>query len=287
MKHVLLPLVVILLPSACIAPAGAQQPRPPLRQGTVGRPGLTAQSLAQSMSPAYLRLLQTHKSDKRFSKLKQVKSSTRSFDWTELGIATRVRDQGHAGTCWAQAGVEALEANFELTANDFPMLSVQPILDQLQHSQGGDACLVFPELKSKGTGLAKDHPYLVGKLNPKPKGELPYKAMLWGYVGTGYRPATTLQIKAALLQFGPLYTTMHAGSPAFRANRGQVLAEKGPFKDVNHAVLIVGWDDARKAWKIKNSWGEHRWGDRGFGWVAYDHYRIGTSTAWVRAQVKH
>jgi cathepsin L len=49
-------------------------------------------------------------------------------------------------------------------------------------------------------------------------------------------------------------------------------------------VVIVGWDDNRKAWKIKNSWGTS-WGEKGYGWVAYGHYRIGTGTAWVQALV--
>jgi cathepsin L len=180
--------------------------------------------------------------------------------------------------------VEALEANVEIRSDTFPFLSVQPILDQLQHSQGGDACMVFPELKNKGTGLAVNFPYLFGRLNPRPKQAMPYKALYWGYVAGENRLATIPQIKSALLQFGPVYTTLYASTPGFRGNRGQVMAEKGRFTDVNHAVLIVGWDDVRKAWKIKNSWSP-RWGDKGFGWVAYNNYLIGTNTAWVVALV--
>lgn len=64
---------------------------------------------------------------------------------------------------------------------------------------------------------------------------------------------------------------------------------------VNHAVLIVGWDDDHQAFLIKNSQykiltdsagnihGLAAWGDHGFGWVAYDSLKIGTRTAWVDA----
>lgn len=37
----------------------------------------------------------------------------------------------------------------------------------------------------------------------------------------------------------------------------------------NHAVVIVGYDDAKKAFKLINSWGKV-WGDKGFGWINYD-----------------
>jgi hypothetical protein len=35
-----------------------------------------------------------------------------------------------------------------------------------------------------------------------------------------------------------------------------------------HAVVLVGYDDSRHAWKILNSWGPN-WGDHGYGWIAY------------------
>lgn len=34
-------------------------------------------------------------------------------------------------------------------------------------------------------------------------------------------------------------------------------------------MLIVGYDDARGAWLVRNSWGPH-WGDQGHLWIAYD-----------------
>ncbi|MBC7396932.1 MAG: C1 family peptidase, partial [Bdellovibrionales bacterium] len=35
-----------------------------------------------------------------------------------------------------------------------------------------------------------------------------------------------------------------------------------------HAVSIVGFDDTKKAWLIRNSWGQE-WGEAGFAWVSY------------------
>jgi hypothetical protein len=298
MKRILLIPLAALLLGAVTAATPAQQPRPRLRPGPLFTPKLITPQV-----PAYLRLQvrleakqkhdKTHdkkhasKTEKKQGKAKRPsRKPFRGFDWTRLGIATRVRDQGQAGTCWAHAGVEALESSIEIMTDRFPLLAVQPILDQTQDAQGGDAPLVFTELKNTGTGLAANYPYLVGKINPKPKNRMPFKAVAWAYInGSADKPATVAQIKAALLMYGPLYTTLLAATPGFMRNRGEVMNEKGPFDDVDHAVLIVGWDDSRKAWKIKNSWGTS-WGDKGYGWVAYGKYRIGTSTCAVQALVE-
>jgi cathepsin L len=47
-------------------------------------------------------------------------------------------------------------------------------------------------------------------------------------------------------------------------------------------ISIVGWDDTRNAWLIKNSWGTG-WGLNGYGWVDYGRYNIGEQAAWVDA----
>lgn len=41
-----------------------------------------------------------------------------------------------------------------------------------------------------------------------------------------------------------------------------------------HSVLIVGYDDAKEAFLIQNSWSEN-WGDKGFGWLPYQYFRAG------------
>jgi C1A family cysteine protease len=300
MKHIAWTLVVALLVGCLAARAEAQPFRMPphFRPGPsmppYAMPPAHALTPGHAMTPAHTpaywhvhaRLQAKHLKNKAKPNTspKTAQAPVRGFDWTTLGIARRVYDQGQAGTCWAHAGVEALEASVEIMSDTFPYLAVQPILDATQDGSGGTAGMVFNELKKTGTGLVGNFPYLAGKLNPRPKNPLPYRARQWGYVTTADGQASVAQIKSALLQAGPLYTTLHASTPGFFGNTGSVMAEKGPFGDTDHAVVIVGWDDSRKAWKIKNSWGKS-WGNKGYGWVAYGHYRIGTGTAWVQALV--
>ena len=37
-----------------------------------------------------------------------------------------------------------------------------------------------------------------------------------------------------------------------------------------HAILIVGYDDDKKCFKFRNSWGES-WGDKGYGYIPYNY----------------
>ena len=45
---------------------------------------------------------------------------------------------------------------------------------------------------------------------------------------------------------------------------------KWPEAEGGHAMLMVGYDDARRAWLVRNSWGT-AWGDDGHVWIDYDY----------------
>jgi len=44
-----------------------------------------------------------------------------------------------------------------------------------------------------------------------------------------------------------------------------------PATNKSHAMLIIGYDDERRALKLLNSWGPN-WGEKGFGWIPYDKF---------------
>lgn len=63
-------------------------------------------------------------------------------------------------------------------------------------------------------------------------------------------------------------------SPEFMGARGQYIwrnsSKPAGGQHGRHAVVIIGYDDSKGAFKIQNSWGT-KWGDEGYGWIAYDH----------------
>ncbi|SEP98559.1 C1 family peptidase [Neolewinella agarilytica] len=47
-----------------------------------------------------------------------------------------------------------------------------------------------------------------------------------------------------------------------------------------HAMVIMGYDDSKRAFKLQNSWGTN-WGDDGYGWIGYDHVKNAVFEAYV------
>jgi hypothetical protein len=52
--------------------------------------------------------------------------------------------------------------------------------------------------------------------------------------------------------------------------KGDVYREIAGNYKTAHALVIVGYSDTLRAYKVMNSWGSDNWGDRGYGWIDYD-----------------
>jgi cathepsin L len=210
-------------------------------------------------------------------------ASQPSFSWGTKGIYTQVRDQGQSKNCWAIVATEALEANWHIRNGTRVVLSPQPILDRTQQDGGDTLKRALTDLMESGTTLESDYPYLrrPGTLR---KIATPYKPASWGYVANGQR-ATIEALKQALVEHGPLAIGIQT-SEALGAHRGNGVFREDLKLDnpnqVDHVVLLIGWNDKAGAWLIKNSWGSD-WGIDGYAWVAYDSNNIGAFAVWVES----
>jgi C1A family cysteine protease len=45
----------------------------------------------------------------------------------------------------------------------------------------------------------------------------------------------------------------------------------GQLAATPHAMVITGYDDDKKAFRVMNSWST-AWGDKGFAWIDYDFF---------------
>lgn len=103
----------------------------------------------------------------------------------------------------------------------------------------------------------------------------------WDYVNSPPDKIPSVeQLKKALVEHGPVVAPIRYDK-CLENYKGGVFSEKN-MKEINHAVLLIGWDDEKEAWLIKNSWGED-WGEKGFAWIRYGSNNIGVFAAWIDA----
>jgi C1A family cysteine protease len=230
------------------------------------------------------------------------------FDWRTQGKVTRVQDQSNCGSCYAFATLGSLESQllvrnqprYDFSENNVVECHYEALAKGRNGCDGGNIWLVTNHLSTLGTVLETCDPY--SPANQPCKAGCPYiktVTEMWGLYGTN-PPVNSL--KNWLRQYGPLYVTINAGqndawgSEFSRYNGSYTLyhANQDPNK-LNHAVLLVGWDDSLRhaggqgAWIVKNSWGTS-WGgtcgygtERGFFTIAYGSAGIGSVPAVIRS----
>jgi cathepsin L len=217
-------------------------------------------------------------------------ATRRAFNWRDLGKVTPVKEQTCAN-CWAFAAGGAYEASY-LSRNGITLdISEQYINDcgltddatDAGSCSGGLAVKAFQHMVREGNVYETADPY-TGTNQACSNPATPLDAVVWAYVDPAVDFPTTQQIKDAICAHGPVATRMRVVSDDFRAYTGLVYNEYVASDEAGggHAVLLVGWDDDKGAWLMKNSWGTD-WGEDGYCWIAYGSNRIGRHTSWIKA----
>ena len=217
-------------------------------------------------------------------------ASAKSWDWRKQGKVTPVRDQSGCGSCWAFAVLGALEGSYLIRNNMTSDESEQYVLANSGAGScaGGNRASANAFLVATGTAAESAVPYTATDGAASPGVSTPYQALATGFVDSSTEDPSADKIKAALCEYGPLSISVLA-TDAFQAYTSGVFNE-GPTADTNHAVTLIGWDDSKGAWLIKNSWGAD-WGEtgghgteRGYMWIAYGSNRVGRNAQWVQAR---
>jgi putative hemolysin len=229
-----------------------------------------------------------------------------SWDWryaTFNGIAgdwtTPARNQGSCGSCWAFAAVGQTEAILNL-AGDNPALDKNLSEEYLVSdcSSSGTCCggwhsSALDFIEEHGIPDESCFPYVSGSCGCSGPGTCSciytgehtcsnatcsqrcndYDTRLsyidtFGRVGDEHNSPDVQQarIKQALISYGPLSVAIDVAE-GDNYWKGKVFMCSHP-ENVDHAVVIVGYDDAGGYWIVKNSWGSS-YQDNGFFEVGY------------------
>lgn len=221
-----------------------------------------------------------------------------SLDWRDHGIITSIKDQSICGGCWSFAAIALIEAraiqagaSSSLDLSEQYQLSCDTAVFWGVQNDGccGGTATVFEFLSNHDAVAETDFAWQIGDFDgtgvrsctasppwstvacpsPHPTGSGIY-VDTWTLLSGGV--ASEVQLKSAL-QTGPVWlgyyvygdfeTFWNSGSA------GDVYTHSSGAYMGGHAVLLIGYDDAKSAWLIKNSWGMTGPEGDGTCWISY------------------
>lgn len=217
--------------------------------------------------------------------------NAKAFNWRDAKKVTPIKMQFSCGSCWAFTAVAAFETNYWIRNGKPIDLSEQQALS----CSGAGTCKggwyegVFNFWSRNSAVVEEIEPYQNRETNCRNYPTTNLYTVAWGYVRNSENPRknipTVKDIKEALCKYGVLASSVKV-TDFFLSYKGGIYDEHAPVAneyDVNHAINIVGWDDTKKAWLIKNSWSTN-WGEQGYMWIEYGSNNIGFGTMWVMAK---
>lgn len=192
------------------------------------------------------------------------------YDLKKLGYMTSVKNQGDCGSCWAFATTGMFESIIKKTFSVTENLSEQQLISCNSYGYGCDGGWLMPEIFKDGAVKESSFPYKQACVSCKTGCKKYYHATANRYLSEGIPSVSA--IKSALYKYGAVAASVYVDE-RFQYYKSGVF--NGTAKgEVNHAIIITGWDDSRQAWHIKNSWGTE-WGESGYMWIAYSCQKIG------------
>jgi len=193
-------------------------------------------------------------------------------------LCTPIENQGDIGSCTANAlvgNLEYLKKKKTKKIIDFSRLFLyyneRVLRNTVKVDSGASIRDGIKTLVKLGDCLEKTWPYNIKHFEDKPTAAA-YQSAKDYQIKSYYRIKTTEEMKHTLSTGFPfvfgfaLYESFEIKTVAKTGNVS--LPKEGERLLGGHAVMAVGFDDSKKTFIVRNSWGE-KWGDHGYFYMPY------------------
>ena len=214
------------------------------------------------------------------------------YNWCDLGGCTPVKDQASCGSCWAFSTVGVLESAIKFHDGVTTDLSEQYLVSCNTDDWGCDGGwwahdyhqwkFSAPETMA-GAVPEAEFGYVAWDAPCGGPYSHPHQLTSWGILSPEWGVASVAAIKQAIYDHGPVNVALCAGD-GFKNYTGGVFstddsAACAPYH-INHAVVLVGWNDAEGTWILRNSWGTE-WGEGGYMRMVWGTSNVGYRTSYI------
>jgi len=184
-------------------------------------------------------------------------------DWRKY--CPPIRDQGACGSCTAFGTIGVIETVLRKLGKEVDLSEAHLFFCGGGSCQFGASLYDILDQAENGICTEKCWPYEARQQRCIP---------CWRWRKGAYRIRTWKKLMdeeeiKEVLKRKPLVSVMAVYQSFLHYRRGIYHPLKNdPFVGF-HCIAVVGYDDEKQAWLIRNSWGEE-WGMNGYAWVKYD-----------------
>jgi len=221
-----------------------------------------------------------------------------SYDLRSLDRVSAIRNQNPYGTCWSFAAMASLESGllsslpYDFSEDNMVLNSGYGFADP--YNNGGNDYMATAYLtRWAGPVTEAQDAYGDGITPPGLTPGRHVQEVRWIPAASG---TSNDALKQAVMDTGAVSVSIYWSSTYYNSAHTAFYMPSGASSRTNHAVAIIGWDDAYPAsnfnstpagdgaWLVRNSWGTG-WGSSGYFWVSYYDGLIGAEPwAYVNAE---
>jgi C1A family cysteine protease len=194
-----------------------------------------------------------------------------SFSWLTQGSCTPVKDQGQCGSCWSFAANGSFEAVIKYWDNNTRNLSEQWLINCDANCSGCNGGWCPDDMfQTYGCVYAADLGYAAQ--NGTCASSYTYHEKVTSHQQVNGANPTDAQIKQAIYNYGPVWAGIDAGNNFQNYTSGVFSSSDGT--SIDHAIVLVGWDDAQGSWSAT-------WGESGYMRIAYGTSGVGSNAEYL------